>query len=206
MSRARFLLPLALSSLAVLSLTGCPEEDTRLFDETGVWALEQFALEGTGFQSIDQSRVNRFLLRFSPDEGVVAAANCHNEGASMGVTDSTCDLSAATSTWACRCFAYSFDESRMVWQEFAPGEDPPPIGDPAVEDSGAHEIMLEATSAQRTYQFGSLPDGLFESDGQTSKHVFQIKATSIWDNMDVNGDGNPDLEGCSMACFPSARE
>ncbi len=209
MSRARPVLSaaLVLTFLPLVTATsGCKEEETRLFDEAGVWALEEYSLAGAGFQSIDQVRENRFLLRFSPGDGVVAAASCHAEGSSNGVNDATCSLNKAISTWDCRCFAYEFDESRMVWQEFAPGDEPSPVGDPLIEDSGAHELMVDAANAARTFQYFSLPEGLFDSDGTTSKHVFQIKADNLWTGVDVNEDGVLDLEACSMSCFPSMRE
>jgi hypothetical protein len=101
----------------------------------------------------------------------------------------------------------------MIWQEFAPGDTPPAVG--AVGggdgtgtdggmDSGAHEVNLSpygTTSA--TYQFDTLPLGLFNSDGDLSKHVFQIKAETIWTTVDVDEDGTLDLEECSKSCFPS---
>ncbi|HLT35191.1 MAG TPA: hypothetical protein VK034_02875, partial [Enhygromyxa sp.] len=51
---------------ATAILTGCPEEDTRLFDETGVWALERYSLDGGMYIDISQNRKNKFLLRFKP--------------------------------------------------------------------------------------------------------------------------------------------
>ena len=185
-------------------LTSCKEEDTRLFDEAGVWSLEKFSIGGTQpYADIDQSRKNRFLLRFKPDDGVVAAANCHAEGDTASVEASTC-FNASTATWDCRCFAYTYDNDRMVWQEFGLGESPPPVGNPAGEDSGAVEVIVEPYGdASSTYTFGTFPMGLFDSDGEVSKHVMQIRADSVWTDADVNEDGTPDLEFCSQGCFPS---
>ncbi|NVB39363.1 hypothetical protein G6O69_16085 [Pseudenhygromyxa sp. WMMC2535] len=195
-------------------MSSCKEEDTRLFDEEGVWALESYSLLGTGYQSIDQLRKNLFLLNFSSGDGVVAAANCHSEGGGSGVNEANC-VDGANSTWDCRCFAYEYDESRMVWQEFTPGDAPPAVGFPDnaadggdegdEEGSGAHEILLEATGATQTYEFASLPEGLFDSDGSISKHVFQKKADTIWTAADIDEDGTPDLDECAMSCFPSLR-
>jgi hypothetical protein len=127
--------------------------DTRLFDETGVWALDRYSLDGTPYQEINQGRKDRFLLRFEPDDAVI-------------------------------------------------GDQPPPVG--AVGNGGAHEVNLSAFGeTAATYQLDSLPLGLFNSDGDLSKHVFQLVADTIWTAVDINDDGMIDLEQCSMLCFPS---
>ncbi len=194
---------------ATVTLGACQEEDTRLFDETGVWALEQYSIDGGPYTDIAQNRKNRFLLRFKPDDGVVAAAACHEQNTPIDVNSSNC-TNAPLSNWACYCFAYTYDNNRMVWQEFAPGEMPPPVGAPGADGetdgggSGAQEVILaapEGTTA--TFEFASLPPGLFNSDGEISRHIFQEKAESVWTGTDINGDGTPDLDPCSMSCFPS---
>ena len=201
--------------LAFTALTGCPEEDTRLFDETGVWTLEKYTLDGAPFQDINQNRKNRFLLRFKPEDGVVAAAACHEQGSEVDVNSSTC-VNAGLSTWSCDCFAYTYENDAMVWQQFEPGTTPPAVGAPAGGggsetgdgdgDAGgtAHSLTVGSfENAVATYQFVSLPMDLFNSDGDISKHVFQLKADSVWTGVDINADGTPDLEACSMSCFPS---
>jgi hypothetical protein len=176
-------------------------EDTRLFDETGVWALDRYSLDGTPHQEINQGRKDRFLLRFGPDDAVVAAAACHEQGFEVDVNSSSC-TNAALSTWSCQCFSYTYEGSQMIWQEFAPGDQPPPVG--AVGNGGAHEVDLSAFGeTAATYQLDSLPLGLFNSDGDLSKHVFQLVADTIWTTVDINDDGMLDLEQCSMLCFPS---
>jgi hypothetical protein len=207
-------------SLASLSsLTSCKVEDTRLFDETGVWTLEKFTIDGTPYQDINQGRKNRFLLRFIPNTdvepptgGIVAAAACHEMGSDIDVKGSTC-VNAGLSTWSCQCFAYTYEESTMVWQEFTPGETPPVVGTPAAGDEtgdtggaagDAFEVSVSAfADSASTYLFDPLPAGLFNSDGDVSKHVFQIKADTVWTEVDINEDGVPDLEECSQLCFPS---
>lgn len=208
-------------SLASLtSLTSCKAEDTRLFEETGVWTLEKFSLDGTPFQDIIQSRKNRFLLRFMPTPdieppdlmgGLVAAAACHEMGTDIDVKASTC-VNAGQSTWSCQCFAYTFEESRMVWQEYDPGQTPPAVGFPvagdgtgdAGGDGDAHEVLVSAfADSSSTYLFDPLPVGLFNSDGDLAKHVFQLKADTVWTDVDLNGDDVPDLQECSQLCFPS---
>lgn len=199
--------------VALANLTGCKEEDTRLFDETGVWTLERYSLDGTPYQEVPQSRKNRFLLRFKPDDGVVAASACHEQGTEIDVNGSSC-TNASLATWSCRCFAYTYENSTMVWQEFAPGEPPPVVGTPAggdgtgdsggMMDGGAHELTVAAFGeSAATYEFDSLPMGLFNSDGEISKHVFTLKADTVWTQVDVNGDETPDLEDCAISCFPS---
>lgn len=199
------------ATAAVLALVSCKEEDTRLFDETGVWTLDRYSLDGTPYQEINQGRKNKFLLRFKPDDSVVAAAACHEEGFDVDVNSSSC-TNAALSTWSCQCFSYLYDGSQMIWQEFAPGDTPVPVGavgggdgtDTGGMEGTAHAVNLSAFGATAaTYQFDTLPVGVFNSNGDVSKHVFQQKADTIWTTIDVNEDGMLDLEMCSSLCFPS---
>jgi hypothetical protein len=61
------------------------------------------------------------------------------------------------------CFSYTYEGSQMIWQEFTPGDPPPPVGS---IDSGAHEVNLSAFGeTAATYQFDTLPPGLFNSVG-----------------------------------------
>ncbi|PRQ09635.1 hypothetical protein [Enhygromyxa salina] len=207
-------------SLATSFSSGCKAEDNRLFDETGVWTLEKYSLDGTPYEDITQGRKNRFLLRFMPTAGIeppdlmgglVAAAACHEEGTNVDIKASTC-VNAEFSTWSCQCFAYTFEESKMVWQEYDPGQTPPVVGVPPAGDGtdegggefgDAIEIEVSAFgSSTSTYEFSSLPTGLFNSDGENARHVFQLKADSVWTDVDINGDDVPDLEECSALCFP----
>lgn len=198
----------AVSAAVFGGLLGCqPEEDNRLFDERGVWAVEKYRLPGNETTDVSQQRKNRFLLRFSPEDDVVAAANCFVPGESDSITAALCDLSKSSAQWACRCFAYEYDEDVMVWQEFEPGDPVPAVGDPTVEDSGAHELTVEFFGdSTQTVTFTALPLDLFDSDGELAAHTFQIKADSVWTGVDVNEDGTPDLDACSQSCFPSEAE
>jgi hypothetical protein len=211
MPNARSLHVPLLATAAVLALVSCKEEDTRLFDETGVWTLDRYSLDGSPYTEINQGRKNRFLLRFKPDDAVVAAAACHEQGFEVDVDSSSC-TNAALSEWSCQCFSYLYDGSTMTWQEFAPGDQPAPVGavdggDTEGTGMGAHEVNLSAFgTTAATYQFDSLPVGLFNSDGDLSKHVFQQKAPAIWLDVDVNADGVLDLEQCSKLCFPSEQD
>jgi hypothetical protein len=213
MPNARSLPLYVFATAAVLALVSCKEEDTRLFDETGVWTLDRYSLDGTPYQEINQGRKNRFLLRFKPDDAVLAAAACHEDGFEVDVNSSSC-TNAALSTWSCQCFSYTYEGSQMLWQEFAPGDTPAPVGPVGGGDGtdggdmeGSHEVNLTAFGeTAATYQFDTLPLGLFNSDGELSKHVFQAKAEMIWTTVDVNEDGMLDLELCSQQCFPSEAE
>jgi hypothetical protein len=205
----RFVVSAALLGLSA-TLMGCAEEDTRLFDETGVWTLENYSLDGGPFVDIAQNRKNRFLLRFKPDDNVVAAAACHEQGTDVDVNGSNC-TNAGLSEWTCQCFAYTYDKDRMVWQEFDPGQEPPHVDPPMTSGEtegepteGSHELFVSAVAGTTsTYEFASLPLDLFNSDGQLSRHVFQIKAESVWTKEDLDDDGIADLEACSQSCFPS---
>ncbi len=210
----RLALRLALPAVALTALlcsTGCKEEDTRLFDEAGVWALQKYALGGGVYTDITQIRQNVFLLNFSPGDGVVAAAGCFGTG-NEGVDSSTCTVNQDNAFWECRCFAYEFDKSRMLWQEFTPGEEPPPVIEPGAGDTGgtdgggaseAVEITVAETNASRTYEFMPLPEDLFNSDGQISKFEFVQRSSSVWEANDVNPE---ELQACAQSCFPSLRE
>jgi hypothetical protein len=173
------------------------EPDTRLVDETGVWALYRYSLDGTPYVDVNENRRDKFLLRFSPEDGVVAAAACHEMGFDVDVNSSSC-TNAVLSTWSCQCFAYTYEGSTMIWQEFPPGDAPPVVG------MDGHVVELSAFGETGgSYLFDSLPLGLFNSDGDISKHVFEIRSESLWTQVDVNGDGVLDLESCSALCFPS---
>lgn len=208
MFSSRLVAPAALLA-ATAALIGCKEEDTRLFDEDGVWALDRYALDGGAYVPVAQTRKNLFLLRFKSEDGVVAAAACHEQNTEVNVNGSNC-TNEGLSTWTCQCFAYTYDENRMVWQEFAPGDPKPEVGTPGVDPDtdgdavAAQEIFLSAPAGSTaTYEFFPLPAGLFNSDGMVSKYVFQVKADGLWTDTDKNGDGTLDLEACSQACFPS---
>jgi hypothetical protein len=211
MTYARIIHVPVLATAAILALVSCgPEEVPKLFEESGVWTLDRYSLDGTPYQEVNQGRKNKFLLRFKPDDGVLAAAGCRDDMEDIDVDSSSC-TNTALSNWSCQCFAYTYEGSRMVWQEFAPGDVPPAVG--AVDGgdgtdggtgTGAHEVMLSKYGeTAATYEFDSLPDGVFSSDGDIAKHVFQLKADTIWTTVDINEDGMLDLERCSMDCFPS---
>ena len=68
---------------------------------------------------------------------------------------------------------------------------------------GAQEVLVSSfEGSTSTFLFEPLPNGLFNSDGDIARHVFQLKADSVWTDVDINGDGTLDLEECSSLCFP----
>jgi hypothetical protein len=170
-----------------------------LFDESGVWAVELYSLDGGPYVEIPANRADRFLLRFKPSDGVLAAAACTEQGTAVDIDSSNC-TNAALASWSCECFAYTFEGDHMAWQSFTPvpGELPPAVGD------GAHELTVApALGVSDVYDFMSLPVGLFGSDGAVAKHAFTRRAEQVWTDVDANVDTVPDLEACSRSCFPS---
>ena len=201
--------PRILSAFAALALlasvsTGCKEDDNRLFDESGVWSLTHYSLDGTNLNEVNgNTQTNAFMLNFNASKGVVAAAACANDGGSVRPNDSTCRLapSADKRDWECSCFSYEFDESTMRWTRFQPGETPPPVGSGSSDtdgDSGTDTVLVaEYPDVASSYFFEPLPgpsptdtDGLFASDGTTSRYVFLKRFEGLFDET-----------GCAAACF-----
>lgn len=176
--------------------SGCKEEPQDLFDETGVWSVEKYAIDGGQLNDVPQERKNAFQANFNPDLGVVAIGSCFS-AANQDIDSAICHSNPAAAYWECKCFAYSFSESRMVWQPFEPGQEIPEVGDPELEGSGAIEVTVEEfPELGRGYMFYQIPEGVFSSDGVVSKFVLQQKSLSIWDESDPPGLGE-----CSVACF-----
>jgi len=197
-----------LSSPALLALpalflalvaSGCKEEEPPLFDETGVWAIEKYALDGGQLQDIPQERKNAFLLNFDTDLGVVAVGSCYS-ATNQDLDSAICKTNPAAAYWECQCFAYEFDKSRMVWQSFMPGDTPPTvIDDPTIEGAKSFEVLVEVfPDLGRAYLYNPLPIGVFDSDGALAKYVFAQKSTTVWDNAEVAPES---LAECSVACF-----
>lgn len=192
------LTPLALLALPALLASGCKEEEPPLFDETGMWAIEKYALDGGVFQDMPQERQNAFLLNFNPDLGVVAVGSCVSAD-NQSIESAICKGNPNAAYWECQCFAYEFEKSRMVWQSFLPGEMPPIIQDPTIEGSESIEVLVEEfPGLGRAYIFNPLPMGVFDSDGSIAKYVFQQKATTTWTAAEVAAES---IGECSVACF-----
>jgi hypothetical protein len=192
------------------SVVACAEEDTRLFDETGTWSLIYFSLEGGALSPIEHSpHNNAFLLNFDPSVSLVTAAAC-SFGGSNSVLASQCRFGDENQIdWECRCFKYSYEGSTMNWTEYAPGTDPPAsAGGGGDTDGGGAEGSTTITVSVPDSEdlpngsklFTPLPgpsefdmvDGVFQSDGETSSHVFLQRAENLIDET-----------GCRAACgFP----
>jgi hypothetical protein len=183
------------------ALGGCDDDDgpSKLFDERGTWSLSQFAADSESLlQSSDGPsgiRRDAFLLQFDPDLGAVAAATCAGSNAPDNDTPSNSSCRRDTAQiWTCSCYGYSFVDSAMVWQEYAPGETPPkpkaPADFVAGTDEGSVLTVGEVNDAAFTYLFFPLPEGLFGSNGTTSRHVFVQKADSVYAPT-----------GCAEQCF-----
>lgn len=196
------LTPLALLALPALLASGCKEEELPLFDETGLWAIEKYALDGGVLEDIPQERKNAFLLNFNSDLGVVAVGSCYSAD-NQNIESAICKSNPNAAYWECQCFAYEFEKSRMVWQSFMPGEMPPIIDDPTIDGAQSFEVLVEVfPELGAGYIFNPLPMGVFDSDGSVAKYVFQQKSTDVWNNPQVPGMApNPTLADCSLACF-----
>ncbi len=165
----------AICALATVA-GGCgDDEPIPLFDEQGTWSLVLFDIEATGLEKFDSSiREEKFMIYFDQEAQVVASAGCIDTMLNTGITKNLCD----TGEFQCRCFNYEFIETKMTWTEFTPEGGTPPPAPP--EDSAApkpgepYTITVEAyPESGATYRYSTLPYGLFESDGETSRYVFQ---------------------------------
>lgn len=182
MPTLQHLLPGALCAL-VVAAGGCKEEEpTKLFEEKGTWALFQYDIDGSGITPIDlQERVDKFLINYDPDTAIVSAASCIDSMDRIDITEALCDIDK----FVCRCFSYTYDESSMVWTELTiDGQPPPPQPpeeSPAVKPGEPYAIQLEAyPETNGTYRYSGLPYGLFSSDGEISRYVFQVRGDSLF--------------------------
>lgn len=152
-----------------------------LFDERGTWAVFEFDLDGSGEQTVDVTRLDKFLLHYDPDLAIVAAAACLDSMGDSGIDSSLCDLEQ----FVCRCFDYTFSDTTMVWTEFVPAGNPPPPEPPA--DSGApkpgeaHALAVETHPGAMAYRHGPLPYAVFSSDGLVSSHALQRRGDSLFE-------------------------
>jgi hypothetical protein len=216
------LLPLPcaiLLSTSLLGLAGCSDPPPKpLFDEEGVWSLVEYDI-GDGLDDIDtNARKDAFLLKFNHHEKVVSAAACTSEeNGERKPDDSPCIISPQTTEWACRCFAYAFQEEVMQWQEFPPGTAMPPKVkfDPDLSNAGQMTAgagsdsggsgsggsggggeggpitvitTSEVTNRMDTIDFRPLPQMLFGAD-VTSHFIFERRAVTIFDRAYMDDQG-----------------
>ncbi|MDC0717169.1 hypothetical protein [Nannocystis bainbridge] len=171
---------------------GCQEEPLPLFDEQGTWVLSLFSLEdGDPISDFGSGlRQEKYMIFYDKDAKVVATAACSDSMGEQGVKASQCDLSGEQG-YACRCFNYEFDETRMTWTEFVPkGQPKPPepgeedIANGAVPPDQGVRIQLEEYSPDTyndTWRYTPLPFGVFDSNGVTSQYVFQGRSEASFD-------------------------
>ncbi len=161
-------LPGALCALTVLA-GACKEEGRDvLFEEDGTWSLFQYDIDGKGLVPFDTaSRVDKFLIHFDMEAGVVATASCLDSMDRTDLTQALCDVDK----FECRCFTYTYEKSLMTWTDAAPES-----GDPKTTP-----VKLEEYPGYNsTYLFQPLPEALFNSDGTSSKYLFQARGDSLF--------------------------
>jgi hypothetical protein len=176
--------------LCALVVGGCADDEPiPLFEEKGTWALFRYDLDGMGVMPIDvQERVDGFLLNFNPDKGIVAAATCIDSMGRTDITQTLCDIDE----FVCRCFNYTFEETTMLWTEFEGSSEPPVPPEDSTAAKPGDTISIEVSQfgdTSSTYNYSILPYGLFNSDGETTKYVFQIR-----------GDDKFAATGCYEVC------
>jgi hypothetical protein len=121
-------------------------------------------------------------------------------------------LDPTNTHWDCRCFAYDFEREEMLWQEFNAGDMVPsvslsgsndPAGGTTAGDGGAtgdgqtHITVAEVMDVNSTFNFRPLPEGVFGSDGMTSRFVLQKRADSVFDRAYEDPEGRPGCVECA---------
>lgn len=201
MSKTRSSLSLAPAILGLsLALGACngDEETPKLFDEEGVWSVIRYDIEGSGdLKDIDtMNRRDAFMLSFDSAERIVTAAACIGDP-SEDPSSSSCLLTPSETDWECQCYAYDYVGDEMLWHEFQAGDIPPEVSLANVDDApsedesgdggggaGEDQTIVNLTGIEdvaSTYNFLPLPNGLFGSNGASSRYTFQARATSVFD-------------------------
>lgn len=191
---------------ALLGPAGCKDETPTLFNESGVWQMLNFDI-GRGLMKVDEDfRRQAMLLKFKSDMGIVQSAFCA-ETESQTAADSTCRIAVELTAWHCHCYAYVFEHDQMAWREFEAGEPRPSVSLADAEDEDDVWLIdvLEHETTRETFQFSPLPEGLFGSDGSSSRFIFQRKASSLYNQVlfeDQQTDDDPDAR--RPVCEPCA--
>jgi hypothetical protein len=207
----------SLSLLAVLGLgltAGACADDPpppKLFQEDGTWSVVRYDLTGGGqLREVDvMTRRDAFMLHFDASAKVVTTAACI-ESPADNVSNSLCLINPQDTRWDCRCFAYDFVREEQLWQEFNAGDLPPKVSlsssdDAAAGDSegggggGDNETYVtvgEVPDVSSTYSFRPLPDGVFGSNGMSSRFIVQKKANSLFDRVFDDPDGRATCTPC----------
>lgn len=210
---------LVLGALGLCLAAGACKDDPptpKLFQEDGVWSVIQYDVEGGGqLREVDNAnRRDAFMLSYDSAEKVVTSAACIERDTDTAA-NSPCLLTPGTTHWDCRCFGYDFANEEMLWREFNAGDLPPtvslsevnepPAGGDGTGTSGGvggggesdtYIIVAEIMDVASTYNYRPLPDGLFGSDGETSRFVLQKRAASVFERAYDDPDGRPTCEPC----------
>lgn len=218
MSTPRYPSSLVLGALGLCLTVGACKDDPptpKLFEEDGVWSTVRYDLTGGGsLTAVDTAnRKDAFMLSFDAAERVVTTAACI-ERDSDTPANSTCALTPSTTRWDCRCFAYDFVREEMLWREFVPGDVPPTVSlsaadaPPASDDTGTGDgggggddldtnvFVADVMEVGSTYSFRPLPDGVFGSNGESSRFILQQRAASVFDRVYDDPQGRPTCEPC----------
>jgi hypothetical protein len=224
-SRPRVVLGAAFIAVLFLAGCPKDPPPGKLFDEDGSWELDAYDLSGSGYTDIRvQTADEAFLLKFDASARVVQTAMCA-ELETHTPANTQCRLTAGDdSFWFCKCFAYAFVEDQMQWRQFEAGETPPKVdftgeggggegtpsddtatggssggggGTGAVDPAADTVIQLaEIPGVVGEYEFAPLPIGVFGSDGLVSRHRFQQRAPSLFDQVFADPDGRTACEPC----------
>ncbi len=124
---------------SLVATVGCKEDPPtpKLFEEEGAWSLIRYDLVGDGDISMvnTATRDNAFMLRFDSENNVVTTGACVNEGEGQFTpADSSCRASPTETSWQCRCFAYAFENEKMLWREFDAGAVVPEVSFDTADD------------------------------------------------------------------------
>lgn len=204
--------------LAALGLAagGCQDDPPtpKLFQEAGVWSVITYDLEGNGGQAdVDvMTRRDSFLLQFDNTARVVTTAACIETDADT-VADSLCLINPDDTHWSCRCFGYAFERDQQLWREFNAGDTPPVVmltdegeaGDAGTStadggggggDGDTIVQVSEIEDVNSTFNFRPLPEGVFGSNGISSRFVMQKRADSQFDKVYEDPNGRPPCTPC----------
>lgn len=204
-------LAVTLGCLVSMAASGCDKDIPTLFNENGVWVMVKFDFSGDSLDDVDDStRKQAMMLKFRDDLGIVQSAFCA-ESEDQTAQNSTCRWSPAETEWFCRCYAYAFEGSEMAWREFPAGDARPGVSIPAggADDDDADgdvtvSDLSEVAGARDTFLFQPLPSGLFGSDGDLNRFVFERKANSVFDQA-LHSDRQTDSGNVERpACEPCA--
>lgn len=215
MPRRSTLLVLAALGLG-LTATACKDDPPtpKLFQEKGTWTVIRYDIEGNGEErNVNQNTArDSFLMQFDTAERVVTTAACV-ERETDTVDSSPCLLQPQSTEWHCRCFAYDFVRDEMLWREFNPGEEVPTVklsdmdgggdedgtgGDDGEADATGDALVRvsEIEDVNSTFNFRPLPDGVFGSNGESSRFVMQKRADSLFDKVYEDPEGRMGCEPC----------